>query len=192
MTQAWEAGTTSGRGRRVGHSFGSPTGRALRDGKEGLRGDGRPPVGTLPRIVRPSVEVPLRPPQLSLRRPATGFNARGESKSSGNGTNPLNGLEPICKPRSVENLAQPERVENEISQARRQAIRAQQSSQGIPVPHLQGGEKLDRARIDMTQSQIWIVSIARISSMGLITSLLVPLRESLPRPVKCAMNLPIT
>lgn len=64
MTQAWEAGTTSSRGRRVDRSFGSPARRASRDGKEGLRGDGRPPVGTLPRIVHPSVEkeVILRPP----------------------------------------------------------------------------------------------------------------------------------
>jgi hypothetical protein len=63
MTQAWEAGTTSGRGRRADHNFGSPTGCASRDGKEGLRGDGRPPVGTLPQIVHPSVEkeVILRP-----------------------------------------------------------------------------------------------------------------------------------
>ena len=75
---------------------------------------------------------------------------------------------------------------------RQEQDRVQQSSQGIPVPHLQGGEKLGRTRIDMIQSQTWIVSIARISSMGLITSLLVPLRESLPRPAKCAMNLPIT
>jgi len=64
MTQAWEAGTTSGRGRRVDHSFGPPTGCASRDGKEGLRGDGRPSVGILPRVVHPSVEkeVILRPP----------------------------------------------------------------------------------------------------------------------------------
>jgi hypothetical protein len=140
ITQAWEAGTTSGRGRRVGHSFGSPTGRASRDGKEGLRGDGRPPVGTLPRIVRPSVE----------RSPFVHHNYRSEGQ-------------------------------------RLASMREVKAS-----PHLQGGEKLGRTRIDMTQSQTWIVSIARISSMGLITSLLVPLRESLPRPAKCAMNLPIT
>jgi hypothetical protein len=54
MTQAWETGTTSCRGRRADHSFGSPTRRSPRNGKEGLRGDGRPPVGTLPRIVHPS------------------------------------------------------------------------------------------------------------------------------------------
>jgi hypothetical protein len=111
MTQAWDADTTSGRGRRVDHSFGSPAGRASRDGKEGLRGDGRPPVGILPRIFHPSVEkqVILRLPQLSFQRPGTGFDVRGESKSSSNDINPLNGVQPIRKPRSAENLAQPKR-----------------------------------------------------------------------------------
>jgi hypothetical protein len=103
----------------VDHGFGSPTGHASRDGKEGLRGDGRPLVGTLPRIAHPSVEkVVLRPPQLSLQRPATGFDARGESKSSSNDINPFNGVEPTRKPWSVEKLARPKRVENEISQPR--------------------------------------------------------------------------
>jgi hypothetical protein len=102
----------------VDHRFGSPTGHASCDRKEGLRGDGRPSVGTLPRIAHPSVEKVVLRPQLPLQRLATGFDARGESKSSSNDINPFNGPEPTRKPWSVEKLARPKRVENEISQPR--------------------------------------------------------------------------
>jgi hypothetical protein len=47
----------------------------------------------------------------------TSFDARGESKSGSNDIYPPNGVDLIRKSRSVENLAQPNRVDNGISQA---------------------------------------------------------------------------
>ncbi|KAJ9637649.1 hypothetical protein H2204_004798 [Knufia peltigerae] len=46
LTHAKESGTYEAQGRRESLSFASPAGRASRDGNEGLRGDGRPPVGS--------------------------------------------------------------------------------------------------------------------------------------------------
>ncbi|KAL2444384.1 hypothetical protein ABEF95_016488 [Exophiala dermatitidis] len=47
LTQATDFGILSGRGQRQDQSFASPAGRAARDGKEGSRGEGRPPVGSI-------------------------------------------------------------------------------------------------------------------------------------------------
>lgn len=47
LTHAKESGIYEAQGRRESLSFASPAGRASRDGNEGLRGDGRPPVGSI-------------------------------------------------------------------------------------------------------------------------------------------------
>jgi hypothetical protein len=118
MTRAHEAGTTVGRGRRIDSSFGSPAGRASRDGNEGLRGDGRPPVGTPIRTIHSSVEkeVILRPPQLSVQRPATSLDMTAGNNLGSDKLIPS--FEPLRKPRSLENLAPPKSAENEISHVR--------------------------------------------------------------------------
>ncbi len=72
LTQAKESGIYEAQGRRESLSFASPAGRASRDGNEGFRGDGRPPVSSVfykkPRPVKEVVEhenpvrtVPSRP-----------------------------------------------------------------------------------------------------------------------------------
>ena len=64
MTQALNMGTTTGRGRRKSPSFASPAIRSDRDGNEGIRGDGRPPVG------KPMTPMsPLPEPVSSYRGP---------------------------------------------------------------------------------------------------------------------------
>ena len=120
MTRAQVSGTTVGRGRRIDNSFGSPAGHASRDGNEGLRGDGRPPVGDFRPTIHSSIEkeVVLRPTQLSVQRPATSFDMDDGSNSASTETAPINALQPLRKHRSLQNLRQPKSADNEIFQAR--------------------------------------------------------------------------
>ena len=63
LTQAAESGTWAARGRRSDPSFASPAGRVSRDGAEGVRGDGRPPVGNVSYPLHPSMK------ELSVQEP---------------------------------------------------------------------------------------------------------------------------
>ena len=124
-------------------------------------------MSTLPRIVYLSIEkLILRPPQLSLQRTATGFDARGESKSGSNDINPLNGVELIRKSRSMENLAQPKRVENEISQARARLCSTKEPANPRSVSTEQRKGRSDTDRYNPKPSLDSFAS--RISSMSLI------------------------
>ena len=77
MTRAPEWGVTVGIGRREDSSFASPAGRASRDGNEGIRGDGRPPVGSFTHTMHPSMEekeVYTLPALRRNIRPATSWD----------------------------------------------------------------------------------------------------------------------
>ena len=137
MTRAQESGTTVGRGRRLDTNFGSPAGRASRDGNEGLRGDGRPPVGNIMRTVHSGVEqeIVLRPLQLLTPRPSTSFDGDGGSTVATTEITPVNALNPVRKPRSLENLPQSTNADNEIFQKRARLRSVNQpNSPGRAVP----------------------------------------------------------
>jgi hypothetical protein len=133
MTRAQDVGTTVGRGRRMDSSFGSPAGRACRDGNEGLRGDGRPPVGIPPRTIHSSIEkeVILRPPRLSVRRPATSLDTTARNNPSSDKI--VACLEPLRKLRSLENLVPPKSVEDEISKTRARLRSVKRPSTSYPT-----------------------------------------------------------
>jgi hypothetical protein len=135
MTRAHEAGITVGRGRRLDSSFGSPAGRASRDGNEGLRGDGRPPVGTPMRAIHSSIETEIirRPARLLVQRPATSLETTSKNVTGDN--NVIPDLETLRKPRSLENLAPPQSAGNEISQARARlrSVKRPTASHSLPI-----------------------------------------------------------
>ena len=108
LTQTPERGTITGRGHRKDRSFGTPANRVSRDGTEGVRGDGRPPVGTFNHKMHPSMEekedykLPAYP---SAMRPSTGLAARLPDHED-----PLLALSKLRSPRrhrSMENVAAP-------------------------------------------------------------------------------------
>ena len=125
MSKLNETGIATGLGRRLEPRFASPAGRADRDGTEGLRGDGRPPVAKYTHVSYPSMEekeVCSRPSSKSSTRPPTGFGGDNIDVSPSTGAlledqfalrDPiLRGLE------SSENAVGERLVENELLGAR--------------------------------------------------------------------------
>lgn len=93
LTQAQESGIFESQGRRETPSFAPPAGRASRDGNEGFRGDGRPPVASVfykrpppckevldPRNMPKT--IPVRPATAMVEAASAHFTRHGPSKSA--------------------------------------------------------------------------------------------------------------
>lgn len=112
LTHGESAGVYSGHGRRKSSSFASPAERASRDGNEGFRGDGRPPVGTIPSsrpgLVQELGEQGTTSDEVSMVRPVTSMGQASQGQlvsrrqTLGFDTRPLH-----RKSRSMENVADP-------------------------------------------------------------------------------------
>ena len=111
LDQSPEPDTVTGHGRRKSGSFGSPAGRASRDGTDGTRGDGRPPVGTFNHTLHQSMKEKedYSRPLAHSARPSTGLSARFPTYDDPNQT--LSKLNSPRTHRSMENVTdQPSEV----------------------------------------------------------------------------------
>ena len=105
LSNAPETGSRVSYGHRQESSFGSPASRTSRDGADGVRGDGRPPVGSFTHMSRPSLEAKLDYTHVAplTTRATTSLATRSPHRQD-----PLAALSQhrvLHRPRSVENMA---------------------------------------------------------------------------------------
>ncbi|KAK4940507.1 hypothetical protein LTR10_019381 [Elasticomyces elasticus] len=106
LTQAKESGVYVSHGRRETPSFAPPAGRVSRDGNEGFRADGRPPVGSV-FYRRPVPEQKDAPKTLPVRPVTSMGNASYAQTKHGERTEKSDADQPHRRRRSAEHVADP-------------------------------------------------------------------------------------